>query len=270
MSSEIVIRCLNVAKAFQLYTRREDKLRQALFGMFRRYYKEHWVLHDLSFDVRRGECLGIIGRNGAGKTTLLQILCGITKPTRGAVEVKGRVAPILALGAGFDVELSGRENVLIGGAILGLNRRIIDARMQSIADFADIGEYFDQPIKLYSSGMVARLAFAICAHVDADILIIDEALSVGDQAFQAKCEAFIKDFAKRGTLLMVSHALRYLEQVCDRVLWIEDGRLRACGPPAEVIGLYLKETAAATEAAAPRVSTESATPTEAAFARQDV
>src|ERR1700743_1564999 len=142
MSSEIAIRCQNVGKAFQLYMRREDRLRQTLFGTFKKYYKERWVLHELSFEVGRGECLGIIGRNGAGKTTLLQILCGITKPTRGAVEVKGRVAPILALGAGFDVELSGRENVLIGGAILGLKRRTLDERMESIAEFAHIGENF--------------------------------------------------------------------------------------------------------------------------------
>ena len=248
MSSDVVIHCEHVAKAFQLYARREDKLKQALFGAFGRFYKEHWVLHDLSFEVRRGECLGIIGRNGAGKTTLLQILCGITTPTRGAVRVNGRVAPILALGAGFDVELSGRENVLIGGAILGLKRRTIDARMGSIAAFADIGEYFEQPIKLYSSGMVARLAFAICAHVDADVLIIDEALSVGDQAFQAKCEAFIQDFARTGTLLIVSHALGYLEQVCDRVIWLDQGRVRACGAPADVITDYIHVTAPGSEA----------------------
>lgn len=246
MSSETVIRCRNVGKAFQLYVRREDRLRQAVLGFLRRYYKEHWVLHDISFDVTRGECLGIVGRNGAGKTTLLQILCGITKPTHGSVQVKGRVAPILALGAGFDPELSGGENVLIGGAILGLKRRQIDARMDSIRGFADIGEYFDQPLKLYSSGMVARLAFAICAHVDADILIIDEALSVGDQAFQTKCEAFIQDFARRGTLLIVSHALTYLEQLCDRVLWIEGGHVGACGAPEDVIKQYVREVVGAT------------------------
>jgi lipopolysaccharide transport system ATP-binding protein len=244
MSSELAVRCRDVAKAFQLYMRREDRLRQTMFGFLRQFYKEHWVLHDISFEVRRGECLGIIGRNGAGKTTLLQILCGITKPTRGEVEVRGRVAPILALGAGFDVELSGRENVVIGGAILGLSRRALDVRMQSIEAFADIGEYFDQPVKLYSSGMVARLAFAICAHVDADILIVDEALSVGDQAFAVKCEAFIQDFAKQGTLLIVSHGLAYLEEVCDRVIWIEHGRVRASGKPAEVIAFYKREMGA--------------------------
>jgi lipopolysaccharide transport system ATP-binding protein len=245
MSSETIITCRNVGKAFQLYVRREDRLRQALFGFMGRYYKEHWVLHDVSFDVKRGECLGIVGRNGAGKTTLLQILCGITKPTHGTVGVKGRVAPILALGSGFDPELSGRENVSIGAAILGLKRRQIDAQMQSIRDFADIGEYFDQPIKLYSSGMVARLAFAVCAHVDADVLIIDEALSVGDQAFQAKCEAFIADFAKRGTLLIVSHALTYLEKVCNRVLWIEGGYVRECGAPLVVLADYARESTGA-------------------------
>jgi lipopolysaccharide transport system ATP-binding protein len=248
MLSDAVIRCQNVAKAFQLYSRREDRLWQAFLGAFKRYYKEHWVLHDLSFEVGRGECLGIIGRNGAGKTTLLQILCGITQPTRGSVEIKGRVAPILALGAGFDTELSGRENVLIGGAILGLKRRTLDERMQSIADFADIGEYFDQPIKLYSSGMVSRLAFAICAHVDADVLIVDEALSVGDQAFQSKCETFIHDFAQHGTLLIVSHAIGYLEQICNRVIWIEDGRIRESGNPSLVIDHYLQETAPGSEA----------------------
>jgi lipopolysaccharide transport system ATP-binding protein len=250
MSSEIVIRCRNVGKAFQLYMRREDRLRQAAFGFFRRYYKEHWVLHDISFEVRRGECLGIVGRNGAGKTTLLQMLCGITKPTHGSIEVSGRVAPILALGAGFDPELTGLENVLIGGAILGLKRRQIEARIPSIRDFADIGEYFDQPIKLYSSGMVARLAFAICAHVDADVLIVDEALSVGDQAFQEKCERFIEDFARNGTLLIVSHGLLYLQKVCNRVLWIESGHVRECGDPKTVLNDYVVELTGHAPAAA--------------------
>jgi lipopolysaccharide transport system ATP-binding protein len=243
MSSEVVISCRNVGKAFQLYVQREDQLRQAMFGFWRRYYKEHWVLHDISFEIRRGERVGIIGRNGAGKTTLLQILCGITKPTHGSFDVKGRVGPILALGAGFDPELSGRENVQIGGAILGLKRKEVDERMSAIRAFADIGEYFDQPIKLYSSGMSARLAFAICAHVDADILIIDEALSVGDQEFQDKCEAYIEDFASRGTMLMVSHGLGYLEKVCDRIVWIENGHVRANGDPETVLQDYVDSLA---------------------------
>ena len=238
MSSETVISCRNVGKAFQLYVHRDDQLKQTVFGIWRRYYKEHWVLRDISFEVRRGERVGIVGRNGAGKTTLLQMICDITKPTHGSIEVKGRVAPILALGAGFDYELTGRENAVIGGAILGLKRSQVVARLESIRAFADIGEYFDQPLKTYSSGMGARLAFAICAHVDADILIIDEVTSVGDQSFQTKCEEFILDFAKHGTLLIVTHALDYLQQVCDRVLWIEDGYLRSIGEPKPVLDGY--------------------------------
>jgi lipopolysaccharide transport system ATP-binding protein len=238
MSSEPIIRCEGVGKAFQLYMHRNDQLKQTLFGRWGKFYKEHWVLRDISFSVNRGECVGIIGRNGAGKTTLLQILCGITTPTHGQAIVEGRLAPILALGAGFDYELTGRENALIGGAILGLKKAEILAQMDSIADFADIGDFFYQPLKMYSSGMSSRLAFSICAHANADILIVDEALSVGDGAFGAKCDGFIKGFAKHGTILVVSHSLATLEELCDRLLWIEDGRIRAIGSPSDIIPEY--------------------------------
>ncbi|HUI20151.1 MAG TPA: ABC transporter ATP-binding protein [Methylocella sp.] len=238
MSSDFVINCDRVGKAFQLYMRRNDQLKQAIFGHWKQFYHQHWVLRDISFKVRRGERIGIIGRNGAGKTTLLQIICGITLPTHGSVQVNGRVAPILALGAGFDHELTGRENALIGGAILGMRRATVEARLSAIADFADIGDFFYQPVKLYSSGMTARLAFAVCAHADADILIVDEALSVGDEAFGAKCDAFIKDFAARGTILVVSHDLGTLESLCDRVIWIEEGAVHGIGPAKEVISGY--------------------------------
>ncbi|WP_051335450.1 ABC transporter ATP-binding protein [Methylocapsa acidiphila] len=238
MSSDLIISCDRVGKAFQLYLRRNDQLMQALFGHWKQFYHQHWVLRNVSFKVHRGETVGIIGRNGAGKTTLLQIICGITRPTQGSVNVKGRVAPILALGAGFDLELTGRENALIGGAILGMRRSAVEARLDAIAAFADIGEFFYQPLKMYSTGMAARLAFAICAHADADILIVDEALSVGDAAFAAKCDAFIRDFTKRGTILVVSHDLEALATICDRVVWIEDGEVRDLGAPENVIGLY--------------------------------
>jgi lipopolysaccharide transport system ATP-binding protein len=238
MSSDLVISCDRVGKAFQLYMRRNDQLKQAIFGHWKQFYHEHWVLRDVTFKVRRGERIGIIGRNGAGKTTLLQIICGITLPTHGSVRVNGRVAPILALGAGFDHELTGRENALIGGAILGMRRATVEARLPAIAAFAGIGDFFYQPVKLYSSGMAARLAFAVCAHADADILIVDEALSVGDEAFGAKCDAFIKDFAEHGTILVVSHDLKTLEAICDRVLWIEDGVVCAVGSASDVIPLY--------------------------------
>ncbi|PNE12693.1 MAG: ABC transporter [Beijerinckiaceae bacterium] len=238
MSSDLVISCDRVGKAFQLYVRRNDQLKQAIFGHWKQFYHQHWVLRDISFKVRRGETIGIVGRNGAGKTTLLQIICGITLPTLGRVQVNGRVAPILALGAGFDHELTGRENALIGGAILGMRRAAVEARLPEIAAFAGIGDFFFQPLKLYSSGMAARLAFAVCAHADADILIVDEALSVGDAAFNAQCDAFIKDFANHGTILVVSHDLETMEEICDRVIWIEDGVVQGMGTAKDVTARY--------------------------------
>ncbi len=238
MSSDVVISCRNVGKAFQLYTNYNDQLKQALLGFWKKFYNQHWVLKDVSFEVGKGERIGIIGRNGAGKTTLLQIICGITTPTTGKVAVQGRIAPILALGAGFDGSLTGRENARIGGAILGLKRNEVERRLPAIAEFAGIGLFLDQQVKYYSSGMVARLAFAVCAHADADILIIDEALAVGDEAFQAKCERFVEEFARAGTILMVSHSLDYLRAVSDRLLWIDEGKVRAFGDPEGVIAEY--------------------------------
>jgi lipopolysaccharide transport system ATP-binding protein len=242
MSSEVIIRCDGVGKAFQLYTHRNDQLKQILFGRWKRFYHQHWALRDISFEVRRGEKIGIIGRNGAGKTTLLQIICGITEPSHGKVQVDGSIAPILALGAGFDLELTGRENAMIGGAILGLRRSVIERKLPAIAAFADIGEFFYQPLRMYSSGMAARLAFAICAHADSDILIVDEALSVGDAAFGEKCDAFIQEFAKHGTILIVSHDLKTLQTLCDRVIWIEDGYTRQSGRPDDVLRAYANAT----------------------------
>lgn len=192
----------------------------------------------MSFTVAKGERVGIVGRNGAGKTTLLQILCGITMPTKGEFEVKGRIAPILALGSGFDGLLTGRENARIGAAILGLSRKEVDERIEDIAAFADIGSFFEQPMRTYSMGMIARVAFAICAHADADVLIVDEALSVGDEVFQRKCEKYIENFSRTGTILMVSHDLNFLRNLCDRVLWLENGVVREIGDPARIISDY--------------------------------
>jgi lipopolysaccharide transport system ATP-binding protein len=237
-ASEVVISCSGLGKAFQLYRHRNDQLKQILFGRWKRFYKQHWVLRDISFEIRKGECVGICGRNGAGKTTLLQLICGITYPTHGDVLVSGRIAPILALGAGFDMELTGGENAMIAGAILGLRRAETAARLKSIEAFADIGEFFNQPMKMYSSGMTSRLAFSVCAHVDADILIVDEALSVGDAAFAEKCRDYIKDFSRRGTILFVSHDAESLKSFCDRVIWIENGLIREQGRPSEVLANY--------------------------------
>ncbi|HTO78586.1 MAG TPA: ABC transporter ATP-binding protein [Methylocystis sp.] len=244
MSSKPMIAAQGLAKAFQLYAHQNDQLKQILFGSWQRYYREKWVLNDVTFEISQGECVGLIGRNGAGKTTLLQILCGITRPTRGLFYVGGRIAPILALGSAFDGLLTGRENARIGAAILGLSRRDVDACIEDIKAFADIGEAFEEPMRTYSSGMVARVAFAICVFVKADILIVDEALSVGDETFQKKCEAYIADFAKRGTSLIVSHSLEFICDLCTRVIWLEGGVVKAQGDPAEVVAAYRRAMAA--------------------------
>jgi lipopolysaccharide transport system ATP-binding protein len=238
MSSDVVISCKGLGKAYQLYVHRNDQLKQILFGFWRRFHRQHWVLRDVNLEIHRGERVGIIGRNGAGKTTLLQLICGITRPTHGSIETVGRIAPILALGAGFDPDLTGRENAMIGGAILGLRRAQVQARLEAIADFAEIGDFFDQPLKTYSSGMASRLAFAICVHADAEIFIVDEALSVGDAAFAIKCDAFFREFASHGTIIVVSHDLTTLQTICSRVVWIEDGEVRAFGKPSDVINAY--------------------------------
>ena len=235
---DLAVECVGVGKAFQVYANYNGRLWQVLFGSRRKYYKEFWVLRRIDLQVARGECLGIVGRNGAGKTTLLQVICGITAPTEGRVEVAGRIAPVLALGAGFDHELTGRENARIGGTILGLRRAEVSRRIDAIAEFSGLGAFFDQPVKFYSSGMVARLAFAVCAHVDPDILIVDEALSVGDDSFQQRCFEFIDAFRRHGTLLFVSHDLGLVARLCSRAMWIDRGTVRAIGDPQAVTRQY--------------------------------
>ena len=238
--SEVVIRARHLSKAYRLYANEQQWMKQVLFGSWRTYYRSFWALKDISFEVGRGESVGILGRNGCGKSTLLQIVCGMLRPTGGEIWVNGRVAPVLALGGTFDSESTGRQNVLIGGAVLGLKRHEILERMESIADFASIGDFINQPVKLYSAGMRMRLAFAICAHIDPEILVVDEALAVGDAAFQRKCMDWIDNFRKRGTLLFVSHATGEVVRLCDHALWIDDGRVRARGDTAEVARAYGK------------------------------
>ncbi|MBN9485796.1 MAG: ABC transporter ATP-binding protein [Alphaproteobacteria bacterium] len=240
MSSEpeVVIRTRHLSKAYRIYANEQQWMKQVLFGSWRTYYRSFWALKDISFEVRRGESVGILGRNGCGKSTLLQIVCGMIRPTKGEVWVNGRIAPVLALGGTFDAESTGRQNVLIGGAVLGLKRQEVLDRMDSIADFASIGDFINQPVKLYSAGMRVRLAFAICAHIDPEILVVDEALSVGDAAFQRKCMDWIDNFRKRGTLLFVSHSSAEVVRLCDHALWIDDGRVREQGDTANVARAY--------------------------------
>jgi lipopolysaccharide transport system ATP-binding protein len=242
-SGPFSIQCVGVGKAFHFYSTYNSRMWQVLFGGRRKFHKEYWVLRGIDLEVSRGECLGIVGRNGAGKTTLLQVICGIVAPSEGSLSTEGRIAPVLALGAGFDHELTGRENARIGATILGLKRGELARRLGVIEDFACLGSFFDQPVKWYSSGMVSRLAFAVCAHADADILVVDEALAVGDDAFQQKCFDFIRNFRSHGTLLFVSHDMGQIKTLCDRALWIDRGAVRAAGRPDDVTGQYQKALA---------------------------
>ena len=233
MSSEaFAVRVEGLGKTYQIYERPGDRLKQFLLPRVRRligsagsdYFREFRALDAVSFDVRKGQVVGVIGRNGAGKSTLLQILCGTLSPTQGTVTIHGRVAALLELGSGFNPEFSGRENVYMNAALLGLTNAQIDQRYDRIVAFADIGRFIDQPVKTYSSGMFVRLAFAVIAHVDADILVIDEALSVGDVFFAQKCMRFLREFREGGgTTLFVSHDTASVIKLCDHVVWLEGG-----------------------------------------------
>jgi lipopolysaccharide transport system ATP-binding protein len=241
MSSELAIRATELGKCYHIYKSPTDRLKQLLWRGRRGHFQEFWAVRDVSFEVRRGETVGIIGRNGSGKSTLLQMVCGTLSPTRGSVEVHGRVAAMLELGAGFNPEFTGRENVYLNGQVLGLTRRELDQRFDSIAAFADIGTFLDQPVKMYSSGMAVRLAFAVMAHVDADILVIDEALAVGDALFTQKCMRFLRAFRESGTLLFVSHDTGAVINLCQRALWLDQGRTRMAGDSKVVCDAYLEQ-----------------------------
>jgi lipopolysaccharide transport system ATP-binding protein len=238
-SSATALAVDHVSKCYRLYHRPQDRLKQALSFGRRRYFDEFWALRDVRFDVRRGETVGIIGRNGSGKSTLLQIICGTLQPTIGSVTRYGRVAALLELGAGFNPEFSGRENIFINAAIMGLSHEEVTARLPQILAFAEIGEHIDQPVKTYSSGMFVRLAFSVIAHIAADILIIDEALSVGDAFFNQKCMRFLRRFREQGTILFVSHDTSAVMNLCDWVVWLDKGQVRARGAGKEVCEAYL-------------------------------
>ena len=247
MSSDIAIKVDGLSKSYQIYEKPHDRLKQSILPRLDRmlgkpskqYFREFPALKDVSFEVRRGETVGIIGLNGSGKSTLLQMICGTLNPTHGAIQVNGRVAALLELGAGFNPEFTGRENVYTNGALLGLSRDEVDNKFYAILAFADIGPFIDQPVKTYSSGMFVRLAFAIAVNLDPDILIIDEALAVGDMAFQAKCMAQIKLIMSRGTtVLFVSHDASSVRNLCNKVLWLEGGNLMGFGDPEEMLGRY--------------------------------
>ncbi len=232
-----------MGKCFQIYEKPSDRLKQALWGhrLGRQYYREFWAVRDISFTVARGEGVGFVGRNGAGKSTLLQMIAGTMSPSLGEIDVRGRVAALLELGSGFNPEFTGRENVFLNGLILGVSRREMQERFEQIVSFSEIGEFIDQPVKTYSSGMRARLAFSVSTAVEPDILILDEVLSVGDAGFKQKCVARMKRMRGEGlTLLFVSHSPGAVKAVCDRAIFLDRGRVIHSGSAESTINEYLR------------------------------
>ena len=231
----------DVVQRYRVIHERPDTLREAFAHLFRNRtsYYNFEALKGVSFTIGDGEVVGIVGRNGSGKSTILKIMAGVYRPTSGRVKVSGKVAALIELGAGFHAELTGRENILINGLLLGLSKREIREREQQIMDFAELGEFMDSPVKQYSSGMYMRLAFAIATEVDPEILLIDEILAVGDAAFQQKCMTRIEDFRRRGkTIVFVSHSASTIRMICSRCLLIHEGKIAEDGPPEQVLSRY--------------------------------
>ncbi|MEA5411692.1 ABC transporter ATP-binding protein [Synechococcus sp. BA-120 BA3] len=230
----------DLGKCYQIYAKPTDRLKQALWRGRRNYYREFWALRNVNLEVRRGETLAIIGRNGSGKSTLLQMICGTLAPTEGSIRTSGTIAALLELGSGFNPEFTGIENVFLNASLLGLTQEQTSARLDDIQAFADIGDFVHQPVKTYSSGMLVRLAFAVVAHVDPSVLIVDEALSVGDAVFGQRCMRFIRRFTEKGTLLFVSHDLNAVSSLCERAIWIDSGRVQMDADTAPIITAYTR------------------------------
>jgi ABC-type polysaccharide/polyol phosphate transport system ATPase subunit len=235
----VAIEAQQLSKVYRIYANPKDRLKEFLTRGRRRYHQEFWALRDVSFRAGVGTTLGLIGDNGAGKSTLLQLVAGVLRPSSGQVRTQGRISTILELGTGFNPEFTGRENALMSGTIMGIPPKEMVRRLPEIAAFAEIGEFIDRPVKLYSSGMYIRLAFAVATTVDPDVLIIDEALSVGDQYFQKRCIDRIEAFRKAGkTILFCSHDLYYMRLICDEVIWVKDGRIAVAGKASHTVAAY--------------------------------
>ena len=239
MEQKKVIEIKNLTKMYKLYEKPMDRLKESLGLSRKKCYQEHYALKNVSFDIHEGECVGIIGTNGSGKSTILKIITGVLNPTDGEVNVDGRISALLELGAGFNMEYSGLENVYLNGTMIGFSKEEIDERLDEILSFADIGEFIHQPVKTYSSGMFVRLAFAVAINIDPEILIVDEALSVGDVFFQAKCYHKFEEFKEQGkTILFVSHDLGSISKYCDRVILLNKGHLLDQGKPKAMVDMY--------------------------------
>ena len=240
---EKVIQVRNVSMHFNLMTERVDSIKEYVLKLIKGklLYNDFIALHDVSFDIYKGDILGLIGLNGAGKSTLLKILAGVLKPTTGTVQVKGRIAPLIEVGAGFDPELTARENIFLNGAILGYSRQFLESKFNEILDFAELRDFVDVPVKNFSSGMYARLGFAIATMVEPDILIVDEVLSVGDFRFQEKCEKRIREMIGHGvTIILVSHDSKLIKEMCSRSIWLEHGAIRMIGSTEIICDEYEK------------------------------
>lgn len=238
--NDVSIKIDNITKVYRLYEKPIDRLKEALSFVKKSYHKEHYALKNLSFQIEKGETVGIIGVNGAGKSTILKIITGVLSPTEGSVTVNGKISALLELGAGFNPEYTGMENIYLNGTMMGFSRGEINERLNDILDFADIGDFINQPVKTYSSGMFVRLAFAVAINVEPDVLIIDEALSVGDVFFQQKCYKKIKELAGRSTVLIVSHDLNAMTKFCKRIIVMSKGTKAFDGDPNEAIAKYFK------------------------------
>ncbi len=239
MTEEIVLRTSHIVKEYKLYNKKSDRIKEVFNFTKTKFYRSFRALDDISFEVRRGETVGIIGTNGSGKSTLLKILTGVVSQTAGTAEVHGKISSLLELGAGFNPEYTGMQNIYLNGTMMGYSKAEMDGRVEAITRFADIGDFIYQPVKSYSSGMFARLAFAVAINVDPDILIVDEALSVGDVFFQNKCFRKFEELEKKGTtILFVSHDIETVKNMCSRVLWIEQGVQKMFGPSREVCNAY--------------------------------
>ena len=239
ISEDVMIEINHLSKVYHLYDKPIDRLKEALSFTHKCYHKEHYALHDLNLKISKGESVGIVGVNGSGKSTLLKIITGVLNPSDGEVKTNGKIAALLELGAGFNPEYTGIENIYLNGTMMGYTEAEMKERVQAIVEFADIGEFVNQPVKTYSSGMFARLAFAVSINVDPEILIVDEALSVGDTRFQVKCIDKMKELKNNGTtILFVSHAIEQIKRFCNRAIWIKKGEIVEDGEASQVVDLY--------------------------------
>ena len=242
---EPAVELSGVSKRFRLELDKPSSLKEAVLRLGRRRVEDFWVLHDVTLSIPRGSFFGLVGHNGSGKSTLLRLMAGIHRPTSGEISARGRLSALLELGAGFHPDLTGRENVYLNGAMLGLGRRQMAAAMDAIVEFSGVGAHIDAPVKIYSSGMYARLGFAVAVNVDPEVLLVDEVIAVGDEEFQRRCLHHMDTLRAAGaTIVLVSHDTALVSRLCDTAGWLHDGRLRAVGPPDEVVGQYLASAAA--------------------------